>query len=123
MTNLATNIRPDILFHSNGLIEISSKISILLCIEHGAVINIFEEKGEHYLYVAHKNPAGTFKGRCRKAKKTGRFMRANWIELSRSIIALTDAPEAHYRVGDPQIINGKKVLPIITRNNLYAKRN
>lgn len=114
------NIKPDIRFRKNGMIDISSRITNILGIQKGDAINIYSEGHETYLFISAKQPAiKSYRGICYPPVKNGRFMRAYWVELARKIITESGAEEAHYRVGEPVERMGKTMLPIITRINLY----
>ncbi len=116
------NIKPDIRFLKNGAIELSSRVTNLLNIQNGDVINFDFDGIETYLYLDVKNPStGSYKGICRSSKNKGRHMRIYWADAARKIIQQSGIEEAYYRVGDPVERCGKKMLPIITRINLYQK--
>lgn len=116
------NIKPDIRFLKNGVIELSSRVTNLLNIQNGDVINFDFDGIETYLYLDVKNPCtGSYKGICRSSKNNGRHMRVYWADAVKHITHPCGTQQAYYRVGDPVERCGKKMLPIITRINLYQK--
>lgn len=53
---LGNTRKADITFHDNGRINISARVSKLLELSHGDVIDIMDGQGEIYLYVKHRVP-------------------------------------------------------------------
>ena len=115
------NIHPDIVFRPSGLITLTSRIVRILDINEGDVINILQDNGEYYLYVQHRSPIGKFCGKCLKHKNGSHYMRVYYKRLSDIIISMSGDSEAHYKTGEPINHNGRILLPIITKLNLYNK--
>lgn len=117
--------KPDIYFHANGKIDITSSITRTLGIEAGDVIDISVYGGEYYIYVRHKAATliGKHKAICRPANKGNHFMRCYCRQLTSFINDVCGARESHLYVGEKTDIAGLGIaLPLITRNNLYNEK-
>lgn len=68
---LGSTRRPDITFHQSGKIDITARVSNVIGIEDGDVIDLAEDRGEYYLYVRVKasDAIGKHEGRCRSTKR------------------------------------------------------
>lgn len=122
------NHKTDIRFTSaRGEIEISAKLARMLGLEAGDIIGLHSSDEELYIYkLAPKAQNLSARGRCMSTGRGNRFLRVQWAEASRAIIAAdaTAKAEARYRVGQPiQSPDGKTMVPIITRINYAAERN
>lgn len=115
---------PDIYFRHDGRIDITANVAIMLGLDEGDVIDIWQENDEQYLYVLHKAEAitGRHAAVCKSTKKRNRFMRAWCVKLCKHILSLCgNSMEAHLYVGSPIVHRHiGKALPLITRNNLYS---
>lgn len=109
----------------NGDIHLTSKVVSLLGIQEGDSIQIADDDEEIYIYihmrsVKEKNVSGI----ARKASKSSGYLRVRWTSLCRKIIEMDGRADfAAYRVGDLYEIDGRKVLPIITRKNYATERD
>lgn len=120
---MAETRKPDIYFRENGQIDITSRVSKTLGLHPGDAINVWNAGGEYYLYVTERNVKGKFRGVCRKVNFGSNFLRANFYDLAKKIIALCGKREAHLPVGSAvEVDNIGTALPLITRNNLYDEQ-
>jgi len=120
MTILGNTRRPDVSAFSNGRIDITARVSALLDLVPGDVIDIcVNADGEHLLYVRHKGSSlvGRHEAQLHATKpgKRSRNLRAYSVKLARSLLKASDCRgSAHLPVGAPIDINGTIYLPIIT---------
>ena len=127
MGSLLGNSRePDIYFRESGHIDIPPRISSEIGLEVGDVIDIWEEDDEYFLYVKHK--AADLKGKhqavCRKLCSKSKWIRAGSKKLADAMIRLVDAKEANFPCGDIVMLHDNlPAIPIITKKNLYDKRD
>lgn len=122
MTSLLQNTRrPDISFHPKGNIDITARVTKLLDMHDGDIIDIAVESGEFYLYVKHR--AGEAAGRheatlyptSRKVKKCHN-MRCHSKRLCQAMLEACNTTETlRLPVGEPVDLRGQKAIPIITR--------
>lgn len=69
---LGNTRKADITFHASGRICISARVSKLLGLTHGDVIDIMESSVEIYLYVKHRAPVvGRHEGMVFRSNKNG----------------------------------------------------
>lgn len=108
--------RPDITFHHNGKVDITSRVSRLLGIESGDVIDIATDGMEYYLFVKHKRADiigrhegqvyATYRGKCRNFRTYSKRL-CEAMMSKKSMVA-------RLPVGEVEFKDGKKMLPIIT---------
>lgn len=111
--------RPDISFHRNGTIRLSSRIVRILSISPGDSINIALSDGEYLLHaIRHPPQSGRFEAQCRASKRGGRNLCANSVRLCSLLMQAIGchADKIAFPVGQPTIINQTLYLPIITLN-------
>lgn len=124
MTSILGNTRrPDIKFHTDGKIEITSTIARALSIGRGDVIDVIEHKGEYYLVVRLRadKAIGRHEAQCfpTNKNKVCRNFRAYSKKLSAAILNITGGVEARLPSGEPQYIEPYGIaIPLITRNNM-----
>lgn len=82
---LGNTRKADITFHRGGRINISARVSKLLNLTHGDVIDIMEGQGETYLYVKSRSPLGRHEGMVFRSNKNGNHCVASSIKLCRFI--------------------------------------
>lgn len=116
--------RPDISFHPRGNIDITARVTMLLGLEDGDVIDIYAEAGEFYLYVKHR--AGSVPGRheatlrptSRQVKRCHN-MRCHSRRLCQAMLDACNASDVlRLPVGDVVDLRGTMAVPIITRLKL-----
>ena len=84
---LGNTRKADITFHATGRICISARVSKLLSLAHGDVIDIMQSNVETYLYVKHRAPIiGRHEGMVFRSNKNGSHCIASSIKLSRYIL-------------------------------------
>ena len=84
---LGNSRKADVTFHASGRICISARVSKLLSLAHGDVVDIMEGTGETYLYVKHRAPVvGKHEGMVFRSNKNGSHCIASSIKLSRYIL-------------------------------------
>ena len=84
---LGNTRKADITFHATGRICISARVSKLLSLAYGDVVDIMEGTGETYLYVKHRAPVvGKHEGMVFRSNKNGSHCIASSIKLSRYIL-------------------------------------
>lgn len=110
--------RHDIAFHSNGRIDIASRIVKALEIGPGDVIDIATANGEFWLYVDVRasDACGKYEARCFPTKARSHNFRAWSRRLCSAFIKNNDC--ARFASGDVDMINGKMAVNIITRLNI-----
>lgn len=122
MTSILGNTRrSDITFHPRGNIDITARVTKLLGLAVGDVVDIYNDGNEFYLYVKHR--AGTVAGRheatlyptSRKVKRCNNLR----CHSRRLCQAMQEACHASgvlkLPVGEPVNLRGTEALPIITR--------
>lgn len=109
----------------NGDIHLTSKVVSLLGIKEGDAIQVARDNDETYIYIHTRQAKDkNITGIARRANKSAEYLRVRWASLSREVINSDGrATFAAYRVGDPHEIDGRKVLPIITRKNYATERD
>lgn len=122
MTSILGNTRrADITFHPRGHIDITARVSKLLDLHCGDIIDIYIDGGEYYLFVKHK--ANTVAGRheatlyptSRKVKQCHN-LRCHSKRLCQAMLdACNYSGILRLPVGEPVDLRGTTVLPIITR--------
>ena len=128
MTSILGNTRrADITFHPRGNIDITARVSKLLDLHCGDIIDIAVEAGEYYLYVKHR--AETVAGRheatlyptSRKVKRC-RNLRCHSRRLCRVMLDVCNATGIlRLPVGEITNLRGASALPIITRMSINSK--
>lgn len=129
MTSILGNTRrADITFHPRGNIDITARVSKLLDLHCGDIIDIYIEGGEYYLYLKHR--ANTVAGRheatlyptSRRVKKCHNLR----CHSRRLCVAMQEACRSseilRLPVGEPVNLRGTTAVPIITRwalNNIH----
>lgn len=122
MTSILGNTRrADITFHPRGNIDITARVSKLLDLHCGDIIDIYIEGGEYYLYLKHR--ANTVAGRheatlypTSRRVKYCHNMRCHSMRLCRAMLdACSTTGILRLPVGDPVDLRGTTALPIITR--------
>lgn len=101
-----------VIFHSNGLIELTKEVTTALGLKQGDYVN-FEQTGCE-LYI-HKSTQGA---KLKSKTKDAGFLRCNNASVTRLILGT--AHLGKYPLGETTIVDGKKMLCIIYKNN-YAK--
>lgn len=115
---LGNTRKADITFHASGRICISARVSKLLGLAHGDVIDIMETDYEHYLYVKHRAPIiGRHEGMVFRSNRNGSHCIASSIKLSRYILQRCDTGnKVRLCCGDPiELRNFGTALPIIIK--------
>lgn len=122
MTSILGNTRrADITFHQRGNIDITARVTKLLGLQVGDVIDIYIEGSEFYLYVKHR--AGTTAGRheamlyptSRKVKQCHN-LRCHSRRLCQALQEACNTTDVlRLPVGEPVNLRGTTALPIITR--------
>lgn len=120
---LGNTRKADITFYGGGRICISARVSKLLALAHGDVIDIMADKGETYLYVKHRAPLiGRHEGMVFRSNKNGNHCVASSARLCRFIISQSGATDSKVRLccGDPVTLSHYGIaLPIIIKHILY----
>lgn len=120
---LGNTRRADISFHPSGMIEITSRVSRLLDIKTGDVIDIMTDNREFYLYVSRhaSETCGRHQAQCFPSKRGSRHFRVHCLRLSSIILKNCGVDTvARFAAGDPVEINGHPAVPIITRNAINS---
>ena len=119
---LGNTRRADITFRSDGRICISSRVTRLLDMERGDVIDIMEDSYETYLYIKHRSSQalGRHEAVVFPSNKNGRYYIASSVTLSRYILSKSqNAGYVRLCCGMPVTIEPYgKAIPIILRNVL-----
>jgi len=122
MTSILGNTRrADITFCPRGNIDITARVTRLLGLQVGDVIDIYIDGNEFYLYVKHR--AGTIAGRheatlypTSRSVKHCNNMRCHSKRLCQAMQQACNNPGTlRLPVGEPVDLRGTTVLPIITR--------
>lgn len=123
---LGNTRRADITFSSTGRICISARVSKLLSLTRGDVIDIMEDRGEAYLYVKHRAPLiGRHEGMVFQSNKNGSHCIASSIKLSRYILQQCGVDD-HVRLccgASVTLAHYGTALPIITKNVLKTEKS
>lgn len=115
---LGNTRKADITFHDNGRINISARVSKLLELSHGDVIDIMDGQGEIYLYVKHRVPVvGRHEGMVFRSNKNGNHCIASSVMLCRYIITRCgESGKVRLCCGTPvELQHYGKALPIIIK--------
>lgn len=115
---LGNTRKADITFHSSGRICISARVSKLLSLAHGDVIDIIEDRGEAYLRVKHKAPVmGRHEAMVFRSNKNGFHSVASSKKLCRYIMQKCDVNNTvRLSCGNAkELAHYGTVLPIITK--------
>lgn len=117
--------RPDITFHRDGRIDITSHVAVLLGLKHGDVIDIAYDGVEYYLYKRYDSSSlvGRHEAQVRATNHGKHYchnLRAQSVRMCRQILQMHDGADVvRLPVGELETRSGMgKVLPIIVRNNL-----
>ncbi len=112
--------RPDIVFYPSGRIAITARISRMLTLQPGDVIDIQTDRDECNIFVRYRNPVGRHVARCHPS--AGRRNSAHYICYSRPMvkamaaIAGMDPKRAmRFPCGYPFDQEGTVYIPIITK--------
>lgn len=120
MRSILDNTRkPDIVFHSNGNIDISVNIVSRLRIKIGDVIDILtdEDEEEYYLYIKLRSPLGRHEGTVRRSNANGNHSRASSLRLCREMLHVTGQKNV-VRLTTGEVEHDDiygEILPIITK--------
>lgn len=125
--------KSDIRFFRSGRIDITARVSYVLDLHHGDVIDLYfdEESKELYIYVyLTEEQACNFNMRysntVKENKKGSHYYRVQSIELTNFMLRLTNSREAWMLCGKPKMVTIKGLqrmaIPIIWKNNLYRER-
>lgn len=109
--------RPDITFRRNGKIDISSHAAKMLGLERGDVIDVLKDRGEYYLYIRLRNPAGNHNARAFPTYGRGQHFRSWCQRLCTAMMQICGVDtDARLTVGEPLHDEAHgTLLPIITR--------
>lgn len=88
MTVLGNTRKPDLVFYKSGRIDIMARVSRMIGLEPGDVIDLAPMGSEVYLYVAHKgaNVIGRHEAVCRSTKGKSCNMRCHSKRLSEFVL-------------------------------------
>lgn len=117
---LGNTRKADITFHSSGRISISSRVTKLLSLTSGDVIDIIQGDVETYLYVKHRSPLGRHEGMVFFSNKKGHHLVCHSIKLSRYILQVSGSPDkVRLCCGSPVDLQPYGIsIPIIIKNKL-----
>lgn len=117
---LATTRRPDITFHMNGRICITSGVARILQLTGDSCVNVARHNGEYLLFAEHeKRKTVRHAARCYPVNAGYRHFRANSVRLCRAILeACGSSGRAALMCGEAVTVNGKTYIPIITKKTL-----
>ena len=128
MQTIVSNIAPDIRFiKKGGIMRLTKKVVNLLSIKDGDAINILSdsENGEYYLYVSEQNALEKDPNTRGIVRMDGKkSIRITWKDLVEYMIGVIDTENegfANVKVGKVEMIDGRPMLPIITRRNIKCK--
>lgn len=119
--------RPDVIIYPSGRIDIKARVSKLLSLRDGDVIDVLSHRGECLLYVRHRRDeiVGSYNGTVHISNKFIRFcnnLRCYSPSLTNAIFAEIGAEKTsklNLPAGEPVIIEGiGKAIPLITHNPL-----
>ncbi len=121
-TPLDNTRKPDLTFHSSGLIDITARVVKALALHPGDVIDIAHDDREYYLYVKHRNALGRHEAQCRATNRglTCNNLRAHSRNLCRLVLGINgNSTAARLPVGTPTDIPPLgTALPIIIKHNI-----
>ena len=115
---LGNTRKADITFHSNGRIDISARVTGILSLQKGDVIDVMDGGGELYLYVKlHAPTVGRHEAACFPTHSRSRHFRA-WSK--RLCQAMLPGGKAHASLpaGDPVTLPVGTAIPIICKHIL-----
>ena len=119
---LGNTRKPDITFHACGRIDISARVSGILNLSKGDVIDVMGYDREYYLYVKFHAPVvGRHEASCFPTNRKGKSFRAWSKRLCRAILELINAASepVELSVGESVTLPGAgTALPIIYKNIL-----
>lgn len=102
-----------------GRIYIGSRLTTLLGIQQGDVVNVAEEHGEYYLFVQHSagEDSAKYRGVCFRSSSRGGGMLLSNTRLARELMraAGMKGRRAGFPCGDPVERGGITYIPIITK--------
>jgi len=115
--------KPDLIFRRCGMIDITSRVTNILGIQEGDILDIARDSKEYYLYVQKKGEEliGKHTAQCRPANKGQRrnYMRLYSKALANVILSATGGDKARLTTGEIcELESIGKAIPIITRNLL-----
>ena len=118
--------RPDVTFHRNGRIDIASRVSKVLSLCCGDVIDIGQEGDEWYIYKKYDGHSltGNHKAQCRHTNSGKRFshtMRCYSRRLCEVMFRLAgeDSDVLRVPVGEKTLTEGGRIaMPVIYRYNI-----
>lgn len=113
---LRSTRRPDITFHNDGRVDISSRIVRALDMKPGDVIDILTGSGEIFLYVMipSRKVCGSHEAQCQPTKAGSRNFRASSVRLCREMLAISrESSRARFSSGDLTTVNGHKAICLI----------
>ncbi len=116
---LGNTRRADISFHSDGKIDITSRVANALGMADGDVVDIMTGKGEFYLYVSVRasDTRGRHEAECHPTKRGSRHFRTYCRRLSAAVLAQCGGVQhASFAAGETVEADGHKAVAIITRN-------
>lgn len=123
---LGNSRRPDVTFYSSGRIDITARIAKMLNLSQGDVIDIDFYNGEYLLYVRYKcnEVIGRHEARCLASKNKSHNFRAYSKRLTEAILCACNADKAQLASGAAVELDSIGLaVPLVTRNNLYVKRD
>lgn len=114
--------KADLSFRRNGRIDISARVSNMLALQAGDVIDIAGDGREYYLYVRIKSN-GRYVGRhtaqCYPSKKNGRNFRAYSKKLCEAVLSLSGGDCAKIVAGSyEEFDNLGKAVIVVPQMNL-----
>ena len=118
---LGNTRKADITFHSNGRIDISARVTGILSLQKGDVIDVMDGGGELYLYVKlHAPTVGRHEAACFPTHSRSRHFRAWSQKLCRALIKAggTSLDKVELSCGTPVSITVGTAIPIIYRHIL-----
>lgn len=122
---LGSTRKTDITFHANGRIDVSSRVSRLLCLNKGDVIDIMDGGMELYLYVkVHAPTIGRHEAACFPTHDGSRHFRAWSKRLCRAVIRASGASfdKVELSVGEAvRLVNIGTALPVIYKHILNKR--
>lgn len=123
---LGNSRRPDVTFYKSGRIDITSRVAKLLNLSQGDVIDIDVINGEYLLYIRYRSneAVGRHEARCIASKSNSNNFRAYSKKLTKAILTVCEAEKAQLASGAAMEFERLGIaVPLITRNNLYDKRD
>lgn len=113
---LGNTRKTDITFHADGRIDISARVSKVLSLQRGDVIDVLVGNGEVYLYVKHHAPTvGRHEAACFPTHSGSRHFRAWSGRLCRYMIKASglNIDRVELSVGEKVTLDVGVALPII----------